>query len=134
MRAFIVLIAMTLTTSAFAGGSWKLNCTSDTGISFSSDNGLGQITYLTENLDASIENYDLGLSSGVPTVSWLGSQKILSEKYENSCNSDVASTIFEQTAEIKSADGLTSSTVNVICREDIQTNSTAVDDECLSGL
>lgn len=134
MKALILTVALSLSTSAFAGGSWKLNCTSDTGISFSSDNGLGQITYLSENTEASIENYDLGLSSGITSIAWLGSQKILSEKYENSCNSDVASTIFEQTAEIKSADGFTTSIVSVICREDIQTNATAIDDECLSGL
>lgn len=134
MKALIVLAAISFTTTAFAGGSWKLNCTSDTGISFSSDNGLGLITEQSQSAEASIENYDLGLSSGPTSISWLGSQKILSEKYENSCNSDVASTIFEQTVEIKSAEGPTSLQVNVVCREDIQTNATAIDDDCLSGL
>lgn len=134
MRAFIVLMTLTLSSSAFAGGSWKLNCTSDTGISFSSDNGLGTMTEEASQVEVTIENYDLGLSSLTPSISWLGSQKILSEKYENSCNSDVASTIFEQSVEIKSADGLSSTEVNVICREDIETTSTAIDDECISGL
>lgn len=137
MKTIIVFVFL-MSTSAFAGGSWKITCTSDKGVSFYSDNGMseiqltsidqnGSITKSTHSVD--IENYELGLEKSAASVKWIGKQKIMSERYENSCNSDQINTSFEQKVEIK---GLQKKAqiVDVVCREEIITSSGAITDEC----
>ncbi len=138
MKTFLVFVFLISTSTAFAGGSWKITCTSDKGVSFYSDNGMSEIqfTFLDQNgsiiksaQNVDIENYELGLDKAVVNVKWIGKQKVMSERYENSCNSDQIHTTFEQKVEIKGAHKK-AMIVDVVCREEIITSASAVTDEC----
>ena len=112
-----------------AEGSWTLSCTSSKGLSFHSSNGLSEIQTKNKVTEIEIENYDLGFSNSKNKVRWIASPKIISETAENSCNSDQATTIFSQKAEI-TLNGKTS-IVDVICTDSVITSSGASAEENL---
>ncbi len=132
MKTFITLMILLSTSSAFAAGSWKISCASESGISFYNDNGQAEIQFtsvdaegsiVNSSQDVEIENYDLGFDKKDITVSWLGKQSILEDRYENTCNSDQVLTVFSQEVEIKDTKKNTSQIVSVVCREEIITGS-----------
>lgn len=141
MKTFITLMILFSTTSAFAAGSWKISCTSESGISFYNDNGQAEIQFSSVNAEGSItkssqdveiENYDLGFDKKDLQVNWVGKQSIIEDRYENSCNTDQVLTVFEQQVEIKDTKKNTSQIVNVVCREEIITGSGAEEQSCLA--
>ena len=138
LKKAIFVLAFLVTSSAYAGGSWKITCTSDQGVSFYSDNGMSEIQFTSLDKNGSIiksaqnvdiENYEIGTEKSAVSVKWFGPQKVMSERYENSCNSDQIQTSFEQKVEIKAAQKK-AVIVDVVCREEIITSASAVLDEC----
>src|SRR4051812_7877701 len=101
MKTTTAVFVLLFSLNAFAQGSSKLSCTSNEGVSFSSDNGLSQITIDSVNSDVQIEDYSFAADDSAPyKVSFLDMTLVLSESQENSCNRDFISTIFSQKVEI----------------------------------
>ena len=122
---------LSLSANVMAEGSWNLNCISSKGISFSSSNGLSEIQTKNKVSEIEIQNYDLGFSDSKNKVKWIGSPVIISETFENSCNSDQATTIFNQKVEI-TLNGKTS-IVEVMCTDSVITSSgvSAEENQCI---
>ncbi len=140
MKIFISIAMLLLTSTTFASGSWKISCTSETGVGFISYNGQAEIQFTTidtdglistKSSDVAIENYDLGYDKKNIEVNWIGKQSVTEDRYENSCNRDQVLTVFSQQIEIKDSDKKSAQIVNVVCREEIITGSGAELDECL---
>lgn len=112
---------LSLSANVMAEGSWNLNCISSKGVSFNSSNGLSEIHIKNKVSEIEIQNYDLGFSDSKNKVKWIGSPVIISETIENSCNSDQATTIFNQKVKI-TLNGKTS-IVEVMCTDSVITSS-----------
>ncbi len=139
MKSFIALFILFSVSSANAAGSWKISCTSDSGISFYSDNGQAEILFSSVNEEGTmssstseveIENFDLGFDQKDIKVLWTGKQSIMEDRYENSCRVDYISTVFSQQVEIKDTKKNTNQIVNVVCREEIITGSGSEEQDC----